>query len=258
MQTLDLAIGNMEDEGAELPLPMPVLEQVGIKFRRGQLSLIAAAPGGGKSSLATHLAVHMDVPTLYMSADCDRMTVGASVLAGLLDEELTEAEWLIGQRDPECMTILADATDKMWWCFQPSPTLQDIGEELYAFAHVQGRWPELIVIDNLMDVNEPGDELTKHLNIIQALVETARETQAHIMLLHHVIGEFQDGDQPIPRSGIRYKVSDKPRLALTLYRPEPGIMRVCVVKHTGGKAQTKAAYGVNVPWFPERGYFGGE
>lgn len=261
MQSLSLVLKNRGEVGEPLPTVFDSFEAMKIRFRRGQLSLIAAAPGGGKSSLATWLAVRMaysqdrGVPTLYISADCDHATVGASVLAGIMDIPLEEAELLIGEDDPEAFQALDDVADHIWWGFKPSPSIEDITDELQAFCYVYGDYPHLIVVDNLMDINEPGEEYSRYNAIIPALVEAARNTNAHVMLLHHTVGEYQDGNIPIPRSGIKHKVSEKPRLVLTLFQPEVGVMGVRVVKNTSGPSNTKAQLGVDVAWQPERGWF---
>lgn len=262
MQSLGLVLRNRGDDGDPLPCPIRSFEDVKIKFRRGQLSLIAAAPGGGKSSLAAYIAVRMaysedlGVPTLYVSADCDPMTMGAQVLAGVMDIPLEEAEFLIGTGDENAFAAFDEVTDHIWWTFKKNPTLQDIQEEVMAYAYVFGEYPHMIVVDNLVNINEPGEEYSRYNDIIPVLSELAGETRAHLMLLHHVTGQWQNGDQPIPRDGIKHKVSEHPRLVLTLYKPEEGMMGVRVVKHTGGPAHTKAAFGCDIPWLPERGYFG--
>jgi energy-coupling factor transporter ATP-binding protein EcfA2 len=260
MQSLSLVLKNRGQEGDALPCPLSRLEDIKVRFRRGQLSLIAAAPGGGKSSLATFLAVNMaysedeGVPILYISADCDMNTVGSSVLAGIMDIPLEEAELLIGREDREAFEAFDAVTDHIWWGFKASPTLEDIETEVLAFAHVQGDWPHLIIVDNLMDINEPGEEYQRYNNIIPWLVELGRKTSAHVMLLHHVTGEYQDGDRPIPRSAIKHKVSEKPRLVLTLFKPEEGLLGIRCVKHTNGPSHTKGLFGVDLPWNPERGW----
>lgn len=235
------------------------LDQIA-KFRRGQLSLIAAAPGGGKTALATHLAVNMaydedtGVPTMYWSADTDQLTLSSRILANIRDITTEEAEALVVERDPGALTILDSATDHMWWTFQSSPTLRDIEDELAAYCYVMGDYPHLMVIDNLMDIAEPGEEYSRYRDIIQFLTDVVRTTNAHIMLLHHVIGEHTNGNRPIPRSGIRQKVDEKPRLILTLYKPEEGIMGIRVVKNSNKQADALGGFGIDLGWLADRSW----
>lgn len=262
MQSLTLALANRGEDGDPLPLPFQSFEDYKIRFKRSQLSLIAAAPGGMKSSLAAYIAVHMaydentGVPALYICADSDAMTVGANVLAGLMDIPLEEAERKLGEQDAEAFDVISKLVDHVWWCFKPSPTLDDIYDEIQAYAYVYGRWPEFIVVDNLVDIAEPGEEYQRYQSIMQKLVEIARESGAHVCVLHHVTGAYSNGDQPIPRDGIKHKTSEKPSLVLTLYKPEEGLLGVRVVKNRSGPAHTKGMFGPDIACLPERGFFG--
>lgn len=262
MQSLSLNLQNRKSDGDPLPTVIQALEDIKVRFRRGQLSLIAAAPGGGKSSLATYIAVNMayssdeGVPCLYVSADTDMSTVASSVLASIMDITLEEAEYMIGQADPDVHDALNDVVNHIWWAFKPSPTLEDIQNDVAAYAFVMGDYPHLIVVDNLLDINEPGEEYSRYNAIIPVLVEVARDTHSHVMLLHHVVGAYQDNNLPVPRSAIKSKVSEKPTLVLTLYQPQEGVMGIRCVKNRNGPSDTKAGFGIDLPWLPERGYFG--
>lgn len=256
MQNLSLALRTRGEEGEALPSGNKRLADIGVHFRRGQLSLVAAAPGGGKSSLITHLVREMGAPTLYFSADGDTLTVGKSVLAGLLGIDQSDAELLLLNEDPKAYEILGDAIDHVWWCFDSSPSLQDINEELDAYAMVMGEWPHLVVIDNLMDIAEGAEEGARLTEMSMALKSMARFTGAHVCALAHVTGYYTDGTIPIPRSGIMYKIDKKPEMILTLYQPQPGWVHICVVKNRGGEARTDASFGIQIAWSPEMGWWG--
>ncbi len=61
---------NKQKSGAQLlPDLFPALANDGVRFRRGQVTMIAGQPNSGKSLLALFYAVKSDVPTLYVSAD---------------------------------------------------------------------------------------------------------------------------------------------------------------------------------------------
>lgn len=260
-QTLGLALRARGEEGTPLPGGHPRLDQIGVKFRRGQMSLIAGAPGGGKSALATHLLTKMryddgrGVPTVYFSADADRMTVAKSIFAGLAGMSQDQAEEKLVDHSPE-IELLDAAMDHVWWSFDAMPSLRDIEEEIDAFAYVYGEYPHLVVVDNLIDVAESGEDLA-HLSDVQIrLKELARFTGCHMMVLHHVTKEFTNGTTPIPRSGLMYGVDKKAELILTIYQVQPGLMGIRVVKNRTGEADTKGQFGINVPWLANRGWWG--
>lgn len=262
MANLALAMRARGSEGEAIPSVFRQLEMLGAKIRRGQVTLIAAAPGGGKSAVATHIAVNADytgqgdgVPTLYFSADSDRMTLGTRVAAGIFGRNLMDVEKLLAQNDPEVWAAIEEATKHISWNFDPSPSLMEIDEEIEAYAVVHGEYPHLIVIDNLMDVTgADGDGAAGYLvqdRIVEAMCQIARNTGAAVIILHHVKGQYEDGKEPIPFSGLMNNVGKRPRLVLTLYQKDINILGICVVKNSTGRKDVEAAVG----WLPERSYF---
>lgn len=260
MQTLGLALSNRGDTGEPLPVVFQSFENAKIRFKRSQLSVIAAAPGCGKTALTIWHTLRLidgdkGVPILYMCADTDMMTVAATALAGILGIRMEEAEQRIGQEDPEAISLLEEWSDHIWFCFLRGPSLEDIGIELKAYAHVHGEWPHMIVIDTLRSISEGGDDLQRYSTIMPALADMANNVNAHVSVLHHVTGAWENGDKPIPRTGIEYKVTKEASLVLTLFRPDDDFLGVRVVKNRNGPAWTDASYGVDLPWNPERGWF---
>lgn len=247
MQTLSLALRNSEAVGTSLPPVFPSLDKVGAKLRRGQLSLIAGGPGTGKSAIASFIAVNsaygefgeVGVPTLYFSADTDKRTLGNRIAASVAHETVDNVESLIDKKHAGIMAILDDNTNHIWFNWNNGPNLDDIQDEVEAFAHATGEWPHLIVIDNLKNiwVDSPGDggEHVRYDRVLDFLHELAGQTNAHIMVLHHVTGFYEDGDKPIPLSGILGKVTKPFRLIVTLYRPSEEQIGLSIVKNSTGK-----------------------
>lgn len=247
MQTLSLALRNSEAVGNSLPSVFPSLDKIGAKFRRGQLSLIAGGPGTGKSALAAYIAVNgaygefgeSPISTLYFSADTDKRTLGNRIAASVAHETVDNAELLLGQGHQGFYRILEDNTRHIWFSWNNGPGLRDIEEEVEAFAHATGDWPHLIVIDNLKNiwVDNPGDggEHVRYDRVLDFLHELAGQTNAHIMVLHHVTGFYEDGDKPIPLSGILGKVTKPFRLIITLFRPTEEQIGLSIVKNSTGR-----------------------
>lgn len=247
MQTLSLALRNSEAVGTSLPPVFPSLDKVGAKLRRGQLSLIAGGPGTGKSAIASFIAVNsaygefgeIGVPTLYFSADTDKRTLGNRIAASVAHETVDNVESLIDKKHAGIMTILDDNTNHIWFNWNNGPNLDDIQDEVEAFAHATGEWPHLIVIDNLkniwVDSSGDGGEHVRYDRVLDFLHELAGQTNAHIMVLHHVTGFYEDGDKPIPLSGILGKVTKPFRLIVTLYRPSEEQIGLSIVKNSTGK-----------------------
>ena len=246
MQTLSLALRNSGDVGHALPPVFPSLEKMGAKLRRGQLSLIAGGPGTGKSALASFIAVNsaygefgeVPVPTLYFSADTDKRTLGNRIAASVSHETVDNAEKLLDQNHKGFLSILDDNTRHIWFNWNNGPDLKDLQDEVEAFAHATGDWPHLIIVDNLKNIwvdSDGGGEHVRYDRVLDFLHELAGYTNAHILVLHHVNGIYEDGNQPIPLSGILGKVTKPFRLIVTLYRPGEQQIGLSIVKNSTGR-----------------------
>ena len=267
MQTIGLAMRNSEEEGRPLPAVFSVLEQAGVRFRKSQLVMIAGAPGGGKSALALDMAVKMaygeynenPVPTLYFSADTDKGTLGTRAAAGVAKFTVSEAEELIKSGNAGIWQLLEEATSHIWFHWNRAPDLDDIEAEVISYAHVMGEYPHLIIVDNLKNVfvegnGESGDHI-RYDRVLDALHELAGITGACIVVLHHVAGWAENGDQPIPLAGILGKVTKPFGLILTLHRAWDNMLGICVVKNRTGRADPSGGYILHIPYDLERMQF---
>ena len=75
MLSLQRAWGTVLTKATPLPDVWTGLAAKQIKFRRGQVCMVAAAPNAGKSMFALIYAIKSEVPTLFFSADTDTTTV---------------------------------------------------------------------------------------------------------------------------------------------------------------------------------------
>lgn len=234
-----------------LATPLPVINQIlqrnGIYLRRGQSSLLAAAPGVGKTIFANNLAVSTPVESLYFSADSDEWTVKqriCSILTGeqleLVDQQLNDEAW-----DAWYTQVLARA-DHIDWCYQSDIEPEFIVRRLDAHCEQWGEYPSLIVVDNLADTyDESGDEWAALRSTQRELKRIARFTNAHVMGLHHVVGSHENGDKPIWLGDLVGKIGKIPEVVLGLYRPAAGGLNMTVAKNRGGKANMELQLGVD-------------
>jgi len=258
LQTLSLAIAARGEEGQALPPYVDRLSAIGAVARRGSVSLVAAAPGRGKSALITNWVIRRGIKTLYFSLDTDRVTLGTRILAGILNTPVSVVQEAVDNDDPRVTETLEAETSNVWFSFDPSPSMDDIYDEIQAYAYVQGEFPELIVIDNIKDVRGygEGEDYKAHGRTVDAAQQIARETSSHVALLHHTKGAYENGDVPIPLGGLLGNLGKTPRLVLTLYQATPGVMQICVVKNSYGRADPSGNLQVPVAWLPERAWFG--
>lgn len=233
------------------------LADVGAHIRRGQVTLVGSAPGGGKSGLLTKISMDAKVPTLYFSADSDKGTFGIRVVSAAAGVMTHAAEELLLERDEDAMASVDEATSHMWVNFDSAPAPKDIADETDVFANIYGGYPELIVVDNLMDVSTGSlQALEAHDKVLDFLRQLARRTEAAVVVLCHVTGQYTDGLERIPRSGLINKIDKRPRLILTLYHVGPNLLGVCVVKNSNGRASADGSMEVHVPVVWEKGWYG--
>jgi len=229
--------------GDPLPTVWDALEHKGASLRRGQLVLVCAGPGTGKSALVLAYALKSKVPTLYFSADSDAFTQlsrSVSILSGMSLERSTRA---VRSAD---IGEVADELDEIpiRFNYKASPSLDIIEESLEAYNALYEDYPMLIVVDNITNVRTDAGEGDDPFSGLEALMdylhEMARETGSCVIGLHHVTGPHNDGDKPIPLSGIKGQIGRVPEMIMTLHRVPnefgPDALNISTVKNRGGKS----------------------
>jgi replicative DNA helicase len=268
MDSLTHALRLAGDEGEPIPCPYPGLVEAGAHIRRGQLSMIAAGPGGGKTMLMTDWCLRLPQASadagatphrvLFFSADSDRGTVGNRVLAAVFGRTMPEVEHDRRHNPtPEMWERLHNATRHIEYCFTPTITPDLVGEETWAYETKWGRHPEVIVVDNLADFVTTGktgvDDHAGAADAAKILKDLAVDTGAAVILLHHLNAEgAKHHDQPVPRSGVRGQLTGPQRLILTLHTPTDGELAISVVKNSNGRARPAGGYGVIITVDPSR------
>lgn len=237
MLRLHKAWATTQVKAEPLPVVWKDLNNNNIKFRRGQLCMVAAAPNAGKSMFALVYAIQAKIPTLFFSADTDIATVSLRVAAAQSRHDQVTVEQAFQDNNKRYDKYLREASH-IQWVFDSSPNLDDIESEVKAYVELYGIYPELIVIDNLMNVvAEHDNEWAGLRDIMMNLHDMARKTEACVLVLHHVseASEYGSPTMPPPRRAIHGKVSQLPSVILTLgYDPSQGFLRVAAVKNRFG------------------------
>ena len=151
MLKLNRAWSNTNTRATPLPQVWTDLDTKQIKFRRGQVCMVAAAPNAGKSMFALVYALRAKVPTLFFSADTDTATVMIRVAAALAGHNQQTVERNL-DTNAKYYDKYLDGMSHIQWVFDSSPSLDDIELEVKAYVELYGIAPELIVVDNLMNV----------------------------------------------------------------------------------------------------------
>lgn len=237
MQTIAQTARALRDMGDPLPAPYKGFAEQRVSFRRGQVSLLVAAPGVGKTALAVDIVRRLAPHTaLYVCVDSDPRDMTGRITASVTgdptpgDDDLDE---YIGYYQGE----VTEATGHVRWAWDGAPSVEDIADEMKCYAAVYGSWPELVIIDNLtsLDIELSYGPIQE---TISSLNQLARNSGAHVLVLHHAVGAYEDGDKVIPLGGIEHKAAKRVAMALTMTRLGSSL-RIHVVKNRGGSADAR-------------------
>ncbi|HET6917267.1 MAG TPA: AAA family ATPase [Acidimicrobiales bacterium] len=220
-------------EDRTLPVVFPVFDQAGIRPRRGNVTMIYATPASLKSMLMLYWAARMNLATLVFSADTDEYETtkrAAAMVTGRPQSEV-EADWSAGRQD-EYLNALEKLNIR--WVFESDPTYRDLELETAAFHEAYGEFPQVIVVDNLMNVvPEQENEWAGMRDTTKALKRLVRITDAAVFVLHHASETEKDNTKPPSRNRIQGKVSQLPEVILSIAR-DGNELRIAAVKNRYG------------------------
>lgn len=207
-------------------------------IRRASVHMFSGMAGSFKTMVVLNAIVNMGVPTLAFSNDSDDLTVASRLLGIATGRETEELESWISQH-PDAAATALNRYDFLKWVFAPNPTLDDLWLEMYAYHEVNGRYPELVVVDILSNVgHDAGDEWSTLREVMRQANVLARETGAAVVLVHHCT----DGSRnKVPtRAEVLGKISTLPVLMVNFGADEYGALWVACVKNRFGKADKDA------------------
>lgn len=188
------------------------LENGGIRLREGTASYVAGVPGSQKTGFTLYWVGRLGLPTLYFSCDSEpfeMMERAAAMMSGDTMEKV--------RRSPGEYTDLLDKLN-IRMVFEDSPTYEDLENEVAAYAEVFGRFPRVIVIDNLLNlVGENENEWGAHRDHARVIHRLTRITKAAVIVLAHMGEDKNDPtERPQPRTKLQGKVSHLPKVILSL------------------------------------------
>lgn len=231
----------------ELKEPLPTvfksLEKHGGIPRRGSVTMIAATPSAGKSFATLKLVQSMGLPTLYFSADTsaqDQIERAAAMATGFRQEKV-RTDLLMGGEDYYAER-LREKFGHIRWVFESDPSYEDLELETAAYAEAYGDFPQVIVIDNLVNLlGEAEGEYASQKESTKVLHRLVRVTGAGVFLVHHMNENKANNEYPAPRSDIANKLSQLPELILSLAKTSEGELRIAVVKNRSGVDDASAS-----------------
>lgn len=219
-----------------LPAPFASWEAQRIRIRRSSVHVWAGPSASFKTMTIMNAVMNMKVPTIYFSTDSDESTMASRMLAILTGTSTEQCEgWLNPNSShlPRAAELLAPH-DYIRWNFAPGLTLDDVWNGAFAYATMEGCWPDQIVIDIVSDVYMDGhkDEWSMLKELMRQGKMLARETKAAVHFVHHVSDAWRPtANQPVPsKADILGKLSGIPVLMMNFApgRDSGEILAACV------------------------------
>lgn len=233
-----------------LPDPWPALanSRFEVQFLPAQFMMIAGPSGAGKSFMALDAALKMNVPTLYLSCDSDEMTVVVRAAAAVTKHSQRDVRetYKRGLFKEVYGDALRNSVIRL--SFDPSnPTLQDIAHILEAEYEINGEYPRLIILDNVMNLEGDGGNAGNEWAFLRKATKDlhwiARKTKACLVGLHHTSEPDPKWSKDIPlapsKSSIKGNITEMAPVILTVAH-DAGEMWVAVVKNRFGQQDPNA------------------
>lgn len=188
------------------------LENAGIRIRSGTATYVAGTPGSMKTGWTLYYVARLNLPTLYFSADSEPFEMLERTASMMSGDPVTKV-----RQQPEAYAEALDSLN-INMVFEDSPSYEDVELEVSAYAEIHGEFPKVIVIDNLLNlVGETDDEWSGHRDHAKVIHKLTRITKAAVLVLCHMGEDKVDpGEYPQPRTKLQGKVSQLPKLILSL------------------------------------------
>lgn len=241
-------------------MPWPALQRL-VNLNTRELTIIAGAPGSGKSTFAVNFAVKADLPVLYLTQDSPASVF--SRMAALILNEPTEAIKKKQQQGGLVRQSLVDAVNKrMPKHLIVAPGRRDLGDidrHIIATTEWLGAPPHVVVIDNLIDLDMEGNhhqETGFYAKALTGLKALANTRDVNIMALHHVLksGDKGLGTMKLTMGDLLHGGEREARHVLGVYHNHDATeMRIQILKAQDGPADPQGELEVILAWQPEYG-----
>jgi hypothetical protein len=231
--------------GAAVPVPWPSVARL-IKPRSGNLMVVLAAPGVGKSSFALSWAAQLRRPCLYLSLDTSLVDQAVRIIAIRTHKTVEEVQaghdedleaW-IGTWEP----VVKELDYPVRFC-ELSMGVKQVDELVAAEVEYWGEPPAIVFVDNVGNLLEKEESASEYRRIFSGLHRTARERNTLVIALHHIKRKPQKADddedpaqKPVHMSDGLYTGEQEVQFLLGLWRPHPNELTVAVLKNRMGPA----------------------
>lgn len=237
MLSVARAVRSSAKESEELPY-VPELQNLyekGCKIRRGELVMIAGRSGVQKSGFALWYALQLankGLHVAYFSGDMNAYQASSRIACSEMDKTTEEVSELWRTAPDEIERSLAGIS--IDFKFGPI-TWRNIDNHLRAHVAIWNGFPDVVIVDNLMDVEDSSAEYQAQMDTMASLSELAHTLGVTVIVMHHASdkgsGAAIDPYSPPARWEIKGGMAEKPELVLSVaLHPDTGQYKIAVVK----------------------------
>lgn len=228
------------------------LYDLNVHPRIGQVFMIAGRSGAMKSTFALWLTESWGLDTLYFSADMTAFQASMKLASLRTQKDLDTIESDIRKGDGRQYIDALEGT-KVQFSFHTPIRWNRVVDEINAWVVAHNRFPQVIVLDNLMDIEGAESDYSEQMFAMQAVSDLSRETGATVLILHHASDKSQDATyrpfRPPSRKEVKGGLSEKPEMSLGIaFNPNTMEFHVSPIKNRLGfqdpTANTFATLGV--------------
>lgn len=233
----------LRERGEPIPLPWP---EVQIKPAPGDVVLVIAGPGAGKSFYALNWSVDLAEkhrrPVVYISTDTslsDQAIRASSLLSGTSTADVVLklewwADWLHDQDIP------------IRWSYM-SVTAEEIADFMKAEIEFLGEAPAMVVVDVLTDGLTDEENVGEVRRIVRRWKAAGRRFGFVTLILHHIKrGTAANGTSKVTQQDGLYGGEQDATHLLGLWRPGAETLTVATLKNRMGPANADGFMSVDL------------
>ena len=231
--------------------------------RHGQVIFVVGRSGSQKSGFAMYWTLKMGLPTLYWAADQGTFTTAARITSAVMGKPVStvEASLLSSVAVDEIDEALANDAGHMSFAFGSPITHNGLVAELEAYVEIHNRFPEVLVIDSLIDMDGCAHGgYSEHNEAMSYLMNLARNLGITVIICHHASDVKWEAKTdpyfPPGRDQIKFGLSERPELSLSVaLNPKDLDFYVAVIKQRMGPSDPTARMHVTLKSDPNLNRF---
>lgn len=207
-----------------IPLGLPTIDQAIVGVAKGEVCMVMARSGVGKSLTATHaMYSNPGVGVLFFSLEMPSTQVMGRLYSQMSDRPNTEVEMLaIQNKLPADIESMADKLPYQVVVDTPAISLGSMSAYVENYAGHFRRRPELVIIDYLEELNglkSTGGISAEGVAAMASQVRIWAHNEQVAVLMLHQMNMSQEEWKPPTRSSARYGGYTEADQVIGLWRP---------------------------------------